>query len=1199
MRALAKPMARGGSTGRLHFPWLVCLYLLSLTVFIPIRPALAQDAGEIVSVLGTVEVRREGRWQPVGVGETLAVGEAARTAEGSRAAIQLANGSQLKLNANTQLELKRIAPREGLGPASTQPLQSILRVLGGEIWVRGNGEPLEIQTLPVVATIRGTEFNLAVGPSDFARLAVLDGLVEFRNPQGSVLVAANEQATAKLGEPPRKTVLLDPLDAVQWSLYYPGIVSYRDYPLASSTSPQRSDAPPSQAAVQALLDQGEASFDLGKRQEARQAFTRALQLDPRDPRAHTGLGWVHLEAGEMEAALGEFRQARPPTLMTLVGMANALYRLNRLAEADQVIAEAKRRFPHSPMPWTQAALNDLIRGRVAEAQQALDQALALDPRYALAHGLRSNIYLVQNRKERALAAAQQAVAANPSSPSAYLDLSLAKQAEFQLEDALRAARQAVALDPENPQALIQESRLLFGTGRTQEALRIARQARQRAPRDALVNSTWGFLQLARGRVNEANQAFQDAIAQDSTLGEPHLGLGLVLFRRNQTDAAVEALRKATLLEPKASLYNSYLGKAYYEVKQDRLARKQLTTAKQLDPRDPTPHFYDAIRRQSVNRPVEAVQNLQKSIELNDNRAVYRSRLLLDEDLAARAATLGRIYHEVGFGQLGLNEGWKSLTRNPADHSAHRLLADSYSTLRRHEIARASELLQSQLLQPINITPVQPQLAETNLGILAGAGPATPSLYEFNPLFVRDHPTLFVSGVVGNNDTVGDELILSGISNRFSYSFGQFHYETNGFRENNQLQHDIYNLFTQVAITSTFGLQAELRRRETEQGDLTLSFFGDFPDAERLKLHQDTARLGARYAPSPRSNVIVSLIHADREEQRSLSNITGDDEGYQTEAQYLFRDIDYNLVAGIGASRIDAKIDTQGFMIEHSNAYVYANIVLPKNLTWTIGFSYDAYNEQGTVDLDQFNPKLGLRWDITDNLHLRLAAFETLKRTLLVEQTIEPTQVAGFNQFYDDLNATKAKNYAIGLDTRFADGLYGGVQASHRDLDVLTAGFEGSRFEAEREQLFSAYLYWMPHPNWAIQNEYRLEKYETDRTNPFRVDTLSIPLVVRYFDPSGFFGQLGAIYVRQEVQDIDFSVMELPVVTDSDDFVLVNAAVGFRLPKRQGILSLEAWNLFDKEFRFQDMSFRTSHPEQPANSGFMPDRTIFARITLNF
>ena len=157
------------------------------------------------------------------------------------------------------------------------------------------------------------------------------------------------------------------------------------------------------------------------------------------------------------------------------------------------------------------------------------------------------------------------------------------------------------------------------------------------------------------------------------------------------------MRIATLLEPKVSLYHSYLGKAFYEAKEDKLTEQQLALAKELDPRDPTPYFYDAIRKQSVNRPVEALEDLQKSIDLNDNRAVYRSRFLLDEDLAARGAALGRIYREQGFQQLALVEGWKSLSQDPTDYTAHRLLSDSYSVLPRHEIARVSELLQSQLL----------------------------------------------------------------------------------------------------------------------------------------------------------------------------------------------------------------------------------------------------------------------------------------------------------------------------------------------------------------------------------------------------------------------------------------------------------------------------------------------------------------------
>ena len=157
--------------------------------------------------------------------------------------------------------------------------------------------------------------------------------------------------------------------------------------------------------------------------------------------------------------------------------------------------------------------------------------------------------------------------------------------------------------------------------------------------------------------------------------------------------------------------------------------------------------------------------------------------MLDQDLAARSAGLARIYGDLGFNQLALVEGWKSLSFDQGNYSAHRFLADSYSSLPRHEIARVNELLQSQLLQPINITPVQPQLAESNLFILEGTGPTDPSFTELNPLFNRNRFALQGSGVIGGNQTFGDELVHSAFIDNFSYSLGQFHYKTDGFREN--------------------------------------------------------------------------------------------------------------------------------------------------------------------------------------------------------------------------------------------------------------------------------------------------------------------------------------------------------------------------------------------------------------------------------
>jgi len=88
-------MARNSQTGRLPGNRLGWFYVLFLVVLLPVCPALAEDAGQVVSVLGTAEVLRDGRWQPVDAGAALAAGEVVRTGAGSRVAVLLANGSQL------------------------------------------------------------------------------------------------------------------------------------------------------------------------------------------------------------------------------------------------------------------------------------------------------------------------------------------------------------------------------------------------------------------------------------------------------------------------------------------------------------------------------------------------------------------------------------------------------------------------------------------------------------------------------------------------------------------------------------------------------------------------------------------------------------------------------------------------------------------------------------------------------------------------------------------------------------------------------------------------------------------------------------------------------------------------------------------------------------------------------------------------
>ena len=113
--------------------------------------------------------------------------------------------------------------------------------------------------------------------------------------------------------------------------------------------------------------------------------------------------------------------------------------------------------------------------------------------------------------------------------------------------------------------------------------------------------------------------------------------------------------------------------------------------------------------------------------------------------------------------------------------------------------------------------------------------------------------------------------------------------------------------------------------------------------------------------------------------------------------------------------------------------MYGNVEWPLDVTWTAGLSFDSYR-RGKLDEFRVNPKIGVRWQTTDRLALRLAYFSTLKPALAVQQTLQPTSVAGFNQLFDDINGSKANTGAAGLDYRFTRDLYGGLEFWHREVD---------------------------------------------------------------------------------------------------------------------------------------------------------------------
>jgi Flp pilus assembly protein TadD/opacity protein-like surface antigen len=1033
---------------------------------------------------------------------------------------------------------------------------------------------LKVTTPFVDGTVEGTEFMVSVTGHNTSFI-VFEGQVLTENDGGSLRLTKGQSAIASSRQQaPTLQIVVRPRDAVQWSLYYAPVLYYNisDFP-----------------------DSGNTTW---------QAMTRnSIQ---------------NYWKGDLYKAFSSIEQI-----------------------SEKI---------NDPRFFNYRALLLLTAGRVDEARLDIEQALKLTPGNSDSNALLSIISVVQNDKENALKFAKKAVDADPGSAGAHIALSYAQQAVFDLDNALKSVQTAADLEPSNVLARARLAELWLSRGYLNKAVEEAREAVNLNSNNARAQSVLGFAYLTQIKTKKAKKAFEKAIKLDSADPLSRFGLGLAKIRTSIRVANLKEGRReieiAASLDPNNSLIRSYLGKAYFDEKRDKLASEQFDLAGTLDPKDPTPFFYNAIRKQTVNRPVEALYNMQKSIELNNNRAVYRSKFLLDEDLAARSASAARIYRDLGFQQRALFEGWRSLNVDPASYSAHRFLADSYSALPRHEIARVSELLQSQLLQPINITPVQPQLAESNLFILEGAGPAAAAFNEFNPLFNRNRLALQASGILADKDTQGDDIVQSGVLGRTSYSLSQYHYETDGFRKNNNLNQDIYDAFFQINLSHKTSVQAEYRYLDDQRGDLSLRFDQDNFDNISQNRQTDTVRLGLHHSFTPYSKTIASFIYQNVDNNTRSNNpdltvapplIGGssdfknhiDENGWTGEIRHLYQSqsgrfyvtgglgrfssdrkeaISINLVLKfpfpIGSRRrfTRAPLDQD---IRHTNFYIYSLIKSPEwitraigDITWTIGGSMDFFEGVGREKHDQFNPKVGLTWNPFPNTTIRGAVFKTLKRQLLSDQTIEPTQVAGFNQFFDDTNGSIAWRYGAAIDQKFSKSLYGGAEYSRRDLDIARAAVRGTSVSFSRlgseEDLIRAYLYWTPHDWLSMSAEYQYEWIEREPSllgiELFeKLKTHRVPLGITFFHPSGFSARLKSTYVDQEGDFADTPTRTFTVPGD-DNFWYFDGSISYRLPKNHGIISIGAKNLFNKNINFQDTD--------PTNPQIVPEQFIFARFTLS-
>jgi len=1108
-------------------------------LFGPASAAAPADGklAKVASIQNVVETHHSPDWTKAVVDEPLKGGDRVRTGAASRAGILYADDTLQRLDEKSEVEV--IAPSAGGS--------GILKVLTGRHYFTSR-KPKDfgrVETPTVTAAIKGTEFSVDVAENGATTITMMEGVVLASNDLGSVEVGAGERAVAEPGKAPVKSVVVRPRDAVTWALYYPPVLGSAD-----------------RARLSAMGEDG---------------------------------------ASLMQAA------------------------------------------------------ESLATGQVDAAKSRLDAVSAQHPSDPTALSLATVIALVEDRKEDARKLADRAVAADAKSASAALAASFVAQAEFDIAKAAELAERAARLDPDDPVALARVAELRMAQGDTRGADEAARRALARAPADARSLSVMGFIELAKLRTAAASERFSAALSADSGLAVAHLGAGITRMRQRDLRGGREEIQTAVGLDPHNSLLRSYLGKAYYEEKRSYEAGRELATAKELDASDPTPWLYDAIRLQNDNRPVEALDGLMRSIALNDNRAVYRSRLLLDEDQAVRGADLSRIFNDLGFEGPGLVAARASADDDQANYSSHMLLAGNYRESPGFASAYFSEVLQSRVYQPVSTNAMRPDIVNQSA-----------SFNEYTSLFERPRIRAFGGAAYGdvntdlsaydngtncggvpcytlseidNSNTQQGSAVVTGNGDRYAAALSYSRSQSDGYRVNTDQDNTIYRGFVQYAPTERDTIQLNAIRGDSEMGDLPPRQILPAPTPERFDTRETNIGAAWHRRLSTGSDIAFSAIY-NRTEQtaKSIDNVpfgTATLDGPQLEAQWVKQLGWGSLIAGAGgfSGTVELSSATTGASIEgddkFANAYGYVKLRKLGPLELTAGATVEKVETPVgllpprdsriaptalSYDATKVSPKIGATATFGTGTTLRAAVYHRLAPALGRIQTLESTQVAGFNQFFDDVGGSRSWSYGAGIDQKFGARWFVGASWLTRRLDVPEAfcatpdpssGCGGDLFPAtfvdQKESdddwgtayASGALTTWMTASLGYDYYQRQFDTTEKTATGGFqdRVETQRLRPEARFFTPQGIFVRLAGARYDQRVDQRDaFDPAVATASVVNSEFWIMDAAVGYRFPKRWGSFVVDGRNVFNKKFEFYDRLVQ----EQ-----VIPARSIAARLEITY
>jgi len=368
---------------------------------------------------------------------------------------------------------------------------------------------------------------------------------------------------------------------------------------------------------------------------------------------------------DSQRAPGPLRDAIPDIIKA--------YQVSDLEQASQRLTDLPASIQGSAQWRGLSGFLYLSTGQHDQAQSLFRSSAAEDPGWGWPYAQLAFMSIIENQLEKAQTLINTGLAAEPGSAALYVVKAYYHKASLELEKAAIAVRNTVELAPSFVPGLFAAAQIAIEMGdlSAAESLLNAVPATEisRSEKELLL----GFIALRRSDTARAHEHFLASADADPERADAWMGLGMAKINSGQIEGGLEAMVYATVVAPQVSSYQSYLAKAFFAEGDTFRANIALDRAKRLDPKDPTPWLYEAAIQYAGNQVSGAVNSLKMARDLNDNRAVLRSRYLLDQDEAVLMSNITRAYNDFGLDFTATQLAARAIEEAPLSGGAHRRL----------------------------------------------------------------------------------------------------------------------------------------------------------------------------------------------------------------------------------------------------------------------------------------------------------------------------------------------------------------------------------------------------------------------------------------------------------------------------------------------------------------------------------------------